>query len=123
MLFCEELQKLAEALYLKYDNYLINKKRKKWLNKLTPEAIALIMDANKTILLSEDEILSPQTVLLAFLKKFSMAYAKAELLDLLDAVINYKGNRDFNRENLIKFYCCLKEILKVANSLNEEADK
>ncbi len=123
LLFCGELQKLAEALYLLYDNCLVTNKRKNWRNGLTPEAIVLIMDANKTVLLSEDEILSPLTVPSAFFRKFSIAYAKEELLDLLDAVVNYKSKRDLNRENFIKFYCCLKEILKVANTLSKEADK
>ena len=99
--FCKELQRLVKAFYR-----LIKMWRKK---KKSRGKIDVRHDHTK---------LNALPRVYGFCEKFSFAYAKMELLDLLDAVITYNGTKKVRKQNVVLFYECLDFMIDVAYSLS-----
>ncbi len=113
LLFCNELYKVLEVLYIIYkkhnfhNNTIIQE-------TISPDTIMADSPLNNIICLNDLEIKHPHNILIHFFGHYSYRYAKAELLDLLEAVISYEGNRTVDKLHLITFYQCLKNSLKTA---------
>ncbi len=101
--FTKELQRLAEAFYLLNEKKNAGKKSKQ-LKKLPKQARKVIAQENTTVLLTDDEKKNPEQVVRQFCKTFRRSYAQMELLDMLDAVITYKGEKEADKSNLVLFY-------------------
>jgi len=72
------------------------------------------LELNNPLLLTEDEKAKPTLVITQFGNSFPQSYAKMELLDMLDAVITYEGNKKVYRGNLVLFYQHLHCLVKLA---------
>lgn len=101
--FVTKLHKLIEAFYIinKEINSLENKRPLKGLTKKTKKMVSKM---NIPLSLTEEEINFPGLVIRQFCKFFKLAYVKMEMLDMLDAVITYEGNKTFYKGNLVLFY-------------------
>lgn len=111
--FTYGLQKLIEGLHV------INRKRnrkkiKKQLRKLPENSRKLLAGINRPVLLSAAEQAKPASVIKQFCKIFSRSYAEMELLDLLEAVITYEGNKTVCKGNLVLFYRHLRCLVRLA---------
>lgn len=104
--FVESLQKLIESLYiiqLHEENY--NNKTK--TPKISKEVREMLVQVNEPNLLDSFEKEQPVAVVVAFCKKYKKSYVRAELLDLLNAVVTYKGSRTVFKGGMVHFYYCL----------------
>jgi len=119
--FTRELQRLTEAFYIISERKNAGQKRKqlKGRPKQTPKVIA---QANTTVLLTDDEKKKPEQVVHQFCKTFRRSYAQTELLDMLDAVITYKGTIEIYKGNLVLFYEHLHYLLKLAYRIYKQKD-
>lgn len=102
--FITALMKLSEALWLVYEKH----GRDKAANNLSSAARVQLQ------LLSKKETADPQKVIQHFCCTFSKRYAKTELLDLLEAVITYEGERKIYKGTLIWMYRHLHYLVKAA---------
>lgn len=111
--FTRELQRLAEAFYTINEKKNVGRKHKqlKKLPKQTPKAIAQV---STPVLLTEEEKKNPEQVVRQFCKTFRRSYAQMELLDMLDAVITYKGDKKAYKSNLVLFYEHLSLLISLA---------
>lgn len=117
--FIHELYRLIEAFHI--INVKINRQKKNdQVLKLLDGYEAKLFHIDLPIMLSTKESKNPGRVLKHFTKTFKHSYAKIEILDLLDAVITYKGNKQVNRENLILFYQHVSYLIRLAYSASEE---
>lgn len=64
----------------------------------------MLSKMNMPVSLTEEEKIRPGLVIKQFCKTFKPAYAKMELMDMLDAVITYEGDKTLYRGNLVLFY-------------------
>lgn len=69
---------------------------------------------NIPVLLTADEKKDPGQVLIQFCKTFCQSYVLMELLDMLDAVITYKGDKEIYKGNLVMLYEALSVLVKLA---------
>lgn len=90
--FCDELQLLTEALQVVNANREPDSFRR-WKEKLSDDCRQEIESYHQPVLLTEAQKANPLLVIIRFCKKFTLSYAKGELWDLLDAVINYERKR------------------------------
>lgn len=111
--FIKELHKLIEAFYLinKETNCLENKRPLKGMTKKTKK---MVFKMNIPLSLTEEEKNRPGLVIKQFCKTLKQAYAKIELMDMLDAVIIYEGNKTLNKVNLVLFYQHVHCLIKLA---------
>lgn len=115
--FIDQLHRLIEALYL------IHKKGMK-VDKPSPNKIAnIIGKKNVPISLSETESDNPLIVILSFGKTFNADYVKAELLDMLEALITYDGHRKIYLGGLVSFYQHLHFLIKIAYDIYNKNKK
>ncbi len=114
--FVAALHKLIEAFHC--INYKVNHHEiKKPLKGLTKKTRQMVSKMNIPLSLTEEERNRPGLVIKLFRKTFKQAYAKIELLDMLDAVITYKGNKTLNKSNLVLFYQHVHCLIKLANRM------
>lgn len=111
--FTRELQRLAEAFYIINEKKNAGQKRKK-LKGLPKQARKIIAQENTPVLLTDDEKKKPEQVIRQFCKTFHRSYVQTELLDMLDAVITYKGDKEADTGNLVLFYEHLYVLVRVA---------
>ena len=120
--FTDQLHKLIEALYLIHRKRSAKKKRK--LGKPLPKKIAnIIENMNLPLFLSETEIDNPLIVIKSFCKTFNTDYVKAELLDMLEALITYDGRRRIYHGGLVSFYQHLHCLIIIAYSIYNKNKK
>lgn len=119
--FTRELHRLAEAFYIMNVRKNAGSKRKQ-LKGLTKQTRKVIVQANSTVLLTDDERKHPEQVVHEFCKTFRRPYAQTELLDMLDAVITYKGTKEIYKGNLMLFYEHLLYLLKLAYRIYKQKD-
>lgn len=79
----------------------------------------MLREMNIPILLTDEEMRKPALAIKAFCKTFPSGYAKAEILDLLDAVVTYEGNKKIYNGNLVLFYQHLYCLIKIAYQMNK----
>lgn len=89
--FLQAFQRTIEALYAT---------RLKKLNYQSPARAAL----NTPTLLTLQEQAQPMPVIRQFAETFTPTYTQAELLDLLEAVISYRGKKKIQLESVVFFY-------------------
>ena len=111
--FCHELLRLAEALHV-LNERSSQKDKRKWKKKLSKKAKKTIDNMNQPLLLSIEEMANPKPVIEGFRNLFSYRYAKVEMLDLLNAVITYEGEKEVYKGNLVLFYQCVRCLLDLA---------
>lgn len=101
--FIQELLKLVEAFYI-ISEKRNQRKKDKGLEGLSKKTKKMLAKMNTPVLLTSEEKASPNLVVKHFCKTFRNTYAKIELLDLLDAVITYDGEKDVYKGSLMLFY-------------------
>lgn len=89
--FLEAFQRTIEALYITH------------LKKRKPRS-ASRAELNKPHFLTQMELSQPIPVLRRFTETFTSSYTQIELLDLLEAVIKYKGEKEIQLDSLIFVY-------------------
>ncbi|MCW3090490.1 MAG: hypothetical protein JWP81_1559 [Ferruginibacter sp.] len=114
--FCHEFLKLIESLHV-LNKTNTKKHKNKWKKNLSNAAKKIIGKMNQPILLNEEEKVNPQLVIKRFCKSFSYSYTKIEILDLLEAVITYEGEKKVYKGNLVLFYQCMKCLLRMAYTI------
>jgi len=72
---------------------------------------------NVPIFLSKTENDNPLIVIKSFCKTFNVNYAKAEILDMLEALITYDGYRKIYYGSLVSFYQHLHCLISIAYSI------
>lgn len=107
--FLEGLIKLAEAFYIVYA-----RKHRQPLKQLSRPARRLLRRENRPQYLTGAEKAAPQNVIAAFTQTCSLKYARAELLDLLEAVVSYEGPRAVCKTNLVLLYRQLDYLVRLA---------
>jgi hypothetical protein len=115
MEFCTAMQELAQVFYLV-------SKRQDQYGKQKHKIVSPAGKANEriaeTVWTGSQGQSNPRLVIEKFCNTFSFTYAKTELLDMLEAVITYKGVRKRCKENLILFYQCLDVLIRFAHRLS-----
>ena len=116
--FIKELHKLIEAFHIlnKETNHQKKKKKIKGLPKQTKKMLSKM---NVPVLLTEEEKTRPGLVIKQFCKTFKQAYAKMELLDMLDAAITYEGDKTLYKGNLVLFYQHVHYLIKLAYNISK----
>lgn len=108
--FTAALMKLAEATWLVYKKQCTDKSAK----ALAHAADVQLQELNKK------ETKYPHTVIQYFCRTFNKRYARIELLDLLEAVITYKGCRKIHKGSLILMYQHLDYLIRTAYVLHKK---
>lgn len=115
--FIQELHKMIEAFHIISKKSIRQKKnlRVKGLSKQTKN----ISKVNIPVFLNTEEKARPYTVIKHFSEAFDETYATIELLDLLEAVITYEGNKKAYKGTLILFYMHVHYLIGLAYSMSE----
>lgn len=79
----------------------------------------LLADVNGPFYLSEAEQRNPHQEIRQFRQRFRYSYAKAELLDLLEAVITYNGAKEIPRADLVMLYRHLLYLVRLVYKMDE----
>lgn len=79
----------------------------------------LLTNANPLFYLNEAEQRNPHQEIRQFRQTFRYSYAKAELLDLLEAVITYNGAKEIARADLVMFYRHLLYLVRLVYKMDE----
>jgi len=108
MVFVDNMQKLIEALYILCAAYSIDTKYDK-----------LKLD-RQYLFLNGAEQNDPYIVLKAFSKKFPFTHARAELWDLIHAIVDYKGDEKIKKFMLIEKFEQLLCMIKAAYVLDKD---
>lgn len=101
--------KLSEALWPVYKKQCKDKSSK-----------ALAHADIQLQLLNKKETEHPHKVIQYFCNTFSKRYSRIELLDLLEAVITYKGCRKIHKGSLILIYQHLDYLIRTAYVLHKK---
>lgn len=81
---------------------------------MSKEARQMIAKMNIRVLLTAGEKKDPGQVITQFCKTFRRSYAQIELLDMLDGVITFKGEKEIYKGNLVLFYEALSVLVNLA---------
>lgn len=111
--FIQELQRLMEAFHMLNERKNRHRKRKQ-LKGLSKQGRQMLAQMNIPVLLTDEEMKSPENVIKQFCKTFRRSYAQMELLDLLDAVITYEGDKKVYKGQLVLFYEHLYFLVRLA---------
>jgi hypothetical protein len=110
--FCEELEKLVEALYCIHRVQAIEERSGFPLAHLSGLQPA-ILQKEQSLRLSYEEQSNPGMVLHHFFERFTPGYVRAELLGLLESAVSC-GRADFDKHNLVLEYQCLYTLAEAA---------
>lgn len=113
MEFSDKLLCLAEALYIMNENHRSIKRDKKASN-LSDGANASIKKSNLIMRLSDEQKNKPATVVTDFSDGYSFQYCKAEIWDLLDAVVTCDSDKQVYKGILVLFCQSLLAMVSVA---------
>lgn len=111
--FIQQLLRLIEAFYVLNERKNAGRKRRQ-LKGVPKETVKLIAQMNTSVLLTADEKKDPGQVITQFCKTFRLSYVHMELLDMLDAVITYKGDKEIYKGNWVMLYEALSVLVKLA---------
>lgn len=116
--FIQGLHRLIEAFHV------INKKASHKKKSRSPKGLPkttqqLLSKMDIPVLLSAKEKSRPYLVVKRFCKTFKQGYVHTELLDLLDAVITYTGNKKVYKGNLVLFYQHVHYLVTLAYAINK----
>ena len=111
--FVEQLHKLIEAFHC-INNKMNHRQKKRRLKGLPKKTKKMLSKMNSPLSLTEEEKNSPGLVITRFCKTFEQSYAKIEVLDMLDAVITYEGDKTSYKGNLVLFYQHVHCLVKLA---------
>lgn len=114
--FVHGTQILIEAFYVLYQKDMGDTKQN-ILKGLSRRSRKIIAGMSKPVLLTASQNAAPAMVVHRFCRKFPHLYAKAEQLDLLEAVITYVGDKKIYKGNLVLFYRHIDFFLRLAYSL------
>ena len=112
LIFCNELARLAEAVYCIYTIHKIEERSGFSLNDpagLQPD----ILRQDQPLSLSYEELLNPLKVLHDFWEQFPPGYVKAELWDLLDSAIS-TDSHEKDKLFLLLHYQCLLTLIEAS---------
>jgi hypothetical protein len=115
--FNQQLLRVMEAFHILNERKNARSKRKQ-LRGMSKEALNLIAQMNIPVLLTAGEKKTPQRVVHQFCKTFRRSYAQMELLDMLDAVITYKGDKKVCKGNLVLFYEAIFLLVNLAYKMH-----
>jgi hypothetical protein len=71
-----------------------------------------------TIWVTKSTEKNPYIVIKRFCNAFTISHSRAEILDMLDAVITYEGYKKVFKTNLVLMYRCLLVLITLAHRLN-----
>lgn len=111
--FIQQLLRLIEAFYVLNEKENAGRKRRQ-LKGVPKETVKLIAQMNTSVLLTADEKKKPQRIIHQFCRAFHQSYVQIELLDMLDAVITYKGDKEVYKGNLVMFYEAMSILVTLA---------
>lgn len=111
--FTQALLRVMEAFHIINERKTSDRRRKQ-LKGMSKESLKIIAQMNIPVLLTADEKKKPQRVIHHFCKTFRRSYVQMELMDMLDAVITYKGERKLYKGNRVLFYEALSMLTNLA---------
>ncbi|WP_460763242.1 hypothetical protein [Niabella terrae] len=111
--FTRHLLRIIEACHILNERENADRKYKQQKG-LPKKARQMIAKMNIPVLLTADEKKDPGQVITQFCKVFRRSYVRIELLDMLDAVITYKRDKEIYKENWIMLYEALSVLVKLA---------
>lgn len=94
--FIQELQRLMEAFHMLNETKNRHRKRKQ-LKGLSKQSRQMLAQMDIPVLLTDEEMKSPENAIHQFCKTFRRSYVQMELLDLLDAVITYEDIKKYTK--------------------------
>jgi hypothetical protein len=116
--FIHGLQKLIEAFHM-----LHKKSNRQKINKgikgFSKQTKKMLSQINNPVFLTTAEMDKPGIVIKQFCKRFTSSYTTIELLDLLEAVITYEGNKNAYKGNLVLFYQHLHYLVRLAYKMEK----
>lgn len=116
--FIQELQRLMEAFHMLNERKNRHRKRKQ-LKGLSKQSRQMLAQMNIHVLLTDEEMKSPENVINQFCITFRRSYAQMELLDLLDAVITYEGDKKVYKGQVVLFYEYLYFLVRLAHIMRQ----
>ncbi len=116
--FIQELHRLIEAFHIINEKNNLQKNND-WTKGLSKQTKKILSGMNNPVSQTAEEKDRPNSVIKHFCKTFRRAYAKMELLDLLDAVIIYDGDKKVYKGNQVLFYQHLHYLIKLAYNMNK----
>ncbi|RYE59281.1 MAG: hypothetical protein EOP48_01370 [Sphingobacteriales bacterium] len=111
--FVQGLHRLVEA-FLLLNTEINGREIGRTLKSLSEDARKLISEMNVPVALTSEQKENPRSVIKQFTQRFKQSYAELELLDLLDAVVTYDGDKEVHKVNLVLFYQHLNYLIKLA---------
>ncbi|MGJ7030858.1 hypothetical protein [Niabella hirudinis] len=111
--FTRHLLRLIEAYHIMNERKNADRKYKQQKG-LPKDARKMIAKMNSPVLLTADEKKDPELVITQFCETIRRSYVQMELLDMLDAVITYKGDKEIYKGNLVLFYEALAVLVNLA---------
>ncbi|MBX2923044.1 MAG: hypothetical protein KF746_12675 [Chitinophagaceae bacterium] len=115
----EDLMDFVHHLHRLIEAFCILHTRTPAQQSLPAPTKGLLTHANRPFYLTEAEQGNPAKVIRQFRRTFRYSYAKAELLDLLEAVITYKGEQAICRVDLVMFYRHLLHLVRLAYRMHK----
>lgn len=115
--FIQQLFRLIEAFHVLNEQENAGRKRRQQ-KEMAKDAQQMIAKMNTPVLLTVGEKKNPQQVIHQFCKTFRRSYVQMELLDMLDAVITYKGSKEVSKGNLVMHYEALLVLVNLAYKMS-----
>lgn len=112
----DQLKQLVNCWWKEYLKEVPENRHPK--NKLK-KGLKLYRKVNVVNPASSDTGLNPFVFIKTFCKTFDYSYIELELLDMLDAVINYKGDNPRYKGNLVFFYQHLVCLVRLSYRINK----
>ncbi|TAN21606.1 MAG: hypothetical protein EPN37_00460 [Chitinophagaceae bacterium] len=111
--FCNELQRLIEAMNVINEDRTPEKTRR-WKENLPDNLKEEMKSYNRPVLLTVDQKSDPRTVIKDFWHTFSFSYARRELWDLMDSVIFYERESGRSSSDPLSTYKCLLALVEAS---------
>ncbi|ASZ13726.1 hypothetical protein KTO58_05565 [Chitinophaga pendula] len=107
MAFCKDIEKLMEGFYI------LSRHEDKRIEVMTLRYIKKWREKNRCDSLSKAEQQKPGHVLKWFAEKYRYEYALAEIMDMLDAVINLRQYDSYYRHSTVFFFMAINAFVSM----------
>ncbi len=115
----EDLMDFVHCLHRLIESFCVIHSRTPAQQNLPAPTKGLLADANRPFYLSEAEQDNPHKEIAQFRRTFRYSYAKAELLDLLEAVVTYNGTKEISPVDLVMFYRHLLYLVRLVYKMDK----
>lgn len=116
----EDLMDFVHRLHRLTEAFCIIHSRTPAQQNLPAPTKGLLAEANRPFYLNGAEQGNTYEEIRQFRQTFRYSYTKAELLDLLEAVITYNGAKEVSRVDLVMFYRHLLYLVRLVYRMNGE---